>query len=112
MAYYQRRLRLFKLIDKIKLWPSRTGKLHGIRSIDMSGDIARVITHCNKKFVINNSKNSKAARWLRNKWFTQLCPQCRIPNWKIEKYSATKFVKKQGSWLNETADFRILRSFF
>jgi len=112
MAYYQRRLGLFKLIEKIKLWPSRTGSLHGIRSIKISGETATLTTHCNKKFMVNNSKKSRAARWLRNKWFTQLCPECRIPDWKIEKYSATKFTKKQGSWLRENADFHILRPFF
>jgi pyrrolysyl-tRNA synthetase-like protein len=111
MAYYQKRLRLFKLINKIKLWPSRKGKLHGIKSIEFSGDVAQVITHCNKHFTTKNSKNSKASRWLRNKWYTELCPQCRIPDWKIEKYGATQFTKKQGSWLKEEANFRILKPF-
>ncbi len=108
MAYYQKRLRLFKLVDKIKLWPSRKGKLHGIRSIAISGEQALVVTHCNKEFTIRDSKKSRAARWLRNKWFTELCPECRIPEWKIKKYSATQFTKNQGSWLNKTTDFNML----
>jgi len=109
MTYYQKRVDLFKLINKIKLWPSRTGQLHGIRSIEISGKSARITTHCNKTFIIVNSKNSRAARWLRNKWSSQKCPQCGIPDWKIEKYSATRFTKHQGSLLTENADFRILR---
>jgi pyrrolysyl-tRNA synthetase-like protein len=104
MARYQKRLGLFKLIDKIKLWPSRRGIMHGIRSINISGDIAHVTTHCNKNFTTKNSKNSKAARWLRNKWFTEICPQCRVPDWKMEKYLATQFTKNQGSWLNNAVD--------
>ncbi len=103
MPYYQRQLELFKLIDKIKLWPSRKGKLHGIRTIDVHGETASITTHCNKHFTTNNSKNSKAARWLRNKWYNELCPQCRIPDWKIEKYMSTQFSKKQGSWLKKDA---------
>ena len=32
--YYRKRVALFRLIDKIKLWPSRSGTLHGIRNIE------------------------------------------------------------------------------
>ncbi len=67
--YYRKRVRIFNLIDKIKLWPSRSGQLHGVRSIEIMGDTARLTTHCNKEFLISNSLNSRAGRWLRNKWF-------------------------------------------
>jgi pyrrolysyl-tRNA synthetase-like protein len=96
---YRKRVELLRLIDKIKLWPSRRGVLHGIRSIEKMGDQARVTTHCNKTFVVTNSRNSRAARWLRNKWFKQVCPECRIPEWKLEKYSATRFKRHYGSAL-------------
>jgi len=90
---------LFRLIDKIKLWPSRTGLLHGIKTIEVIGDQARITTHCNKTFLISNSKNSRAARWLRNKWFKGVCGTCRVPEWKLEKYSATQFRRQYGSAL-------------
>ena len=99
--YYRRRVHLLRLIEKIKLWPSRKGILHGIRSIDKLGEQARVTTHCNKAFLINNSRNSRAARWLRNKLFIGTCPQCSIPEWKMEKYAATHFKRHQGSLLLE-----------
>ena len=97
--YYRKRVRIFNLIDKIKLWPSRTGQLHGIRTIDVMGNNARLTTHCNKEFIISNSLNSRAARWLRNKWFTKVCPQCGVPDWKLEKYSTTLFKRHHGSTL-------------
>jgi pyrrolysyl-tRNA synthetase-like protein len=97
--YYRKRVRIFNLIDKIKLWPSRTGQLHGIRTIDVMGNKARLTTHCNKEFIISNSLNSRAARWLRNKWFAKVCPQCGVPGWKLEKYSTTLFKRHQGSTL-------------
>ena len=100
--YYRKRVRIFNLIDKIKLWPSRTGQLHGIRSIEIMGDTARLTTHCNKEFIINNSLNSRAGRWLRNKWFVRVCPECRVPDWKLEKYSSTLFKRNQGSMLIKT----------
>lgn len=99
MAYYQKRVTLFKLIGKIKLWPSRNGMLHGIRTMEISGDRARITTHCNKTFDALDSKTSRAARWLRNKWAVKNCPQCAIPAWKIEKYSETQFSKRHGSRL-------------
>jgi pyrrolysyl-tRNA synthetase-like protein len=97
--YYRKRVHLFILIDKIKLWPSRKGILHGIRSLERFGDQARVTTHCNKGFLVYNSKNSRAARWLRNKQFLGVCPQCGVPEWKLEKYNATLFKRHQGSQL-------------
>jgi pyrrolysyl-tRNA synthetase-like protein len=97
--YYRKRVQLLSLIEKIKLWPSRKGILHGIRSIEKLGEQARVVTHCNKEFLINNSRNSRAARWLRNKLFLGVCPQCGVPEWKLEKYDSTRFKRHQGSIL-------------
>jgi pyrrolysyl-tRNA synthetase-like protein len=97
--YYRKRVELFRLIAKIKLWPSRKGLLHGIKMIEACGDQARITTHCNKTFMITNSKNSRAARWLRNKWFKGICGDCRVPDWKVAKYSATYFKRHYGSAL-------------
>ena len=97
--YYRKRVELYKLIDKIKLWPSRQGILHGIKTIEKMGEQARITTHCDKTFIVNNSRNSRAARWLRNKWFGKVCPICKIPDWKLEKYSATRFRRHHGSML-------------
>ena len=97
--YYRKRVELISLIEKIKLWPSRKGILHGIRSIEKLGDQVRITTHCNKEFLINNSRNSRAARWLRNKLFVGVCPQCGVPQWKLEKYDSTRFKRHQGSLL-------------
>ena len=102
--YYRKRVELFRLIDKIKLWPSRKGVLHGIKSIDIIGDQARITTHCNKMFLIVNSRNSRAARWLRNKWFTRTCGVCGIPDWKLAKYSSTRFERHYGSALNNGSE--------
>ena len=97
--FYRKRVELFRLIDKIKLWPSRKGILHGIKTIQKMGNQAQITTHCNKTFMINDSRNSRAARWLRNKWFKGVCGVCRIPEWKLEKYSSTQFKRHFGSRL-------------
>ena len=97
--FYRKRVELFRLIEKIKIWPSRKGLLHGIKVIEVFGDQARITTHCNKTFMINNSRNSRAARWLRNKWFKGVCKDCGVPQWKLEKYAATQFRRHHGSSL-------------
>jgi pyrrolysyl-tRNA synthetase-like protein len=97
--FYRKRVELFRLIDKIKLWPSRKGLLHGIKTIEKMGDQAQITTHCNKTFMINDSRSSRAARWLRNKWFKGVCGVCRIPEWKLQKYSSTQFRRHYGSML-------------
>ena len=104
--FYRKRVELFRLIEKIKLWPSRQGVLHGIRSIEKNGERAIVTTHCNRVFTVNNSRTSRAARWLRNKWFQGTCAQCRIPDWKLDKYNSTQFRRRQGSLLLEDDEIR------
>jgi len=102
--FYRKRVELLRLIDKIKLWPSRRGLLHGIKTIESDGDRVLITTHCNKTFWVNNSRNSRAARWLRNKWFQGVCPACRVPEWKIAKYNATRFRRHYGSSLDQPSD--------
>ena len=97
--YYRKQVPLFRLVEKLKLWPSRRGILHGIKEFDERGSYAVVITHCNKHMVVHDSKTSRAGRWLRNKWYAEACPQCRIPEWKLQKYAATHFKRGYGSHL-------------
>jgi pyrrolysyl-tRNA synthetase-like protein len=99
--YYRKRSDFFLLVDKIKLWPSRNGILHGIKSFHKQGDQAEVITHCNEVFTVRNSKNSRAARWLRNNWYKGTCRGCAVPGWKVEKYSSTIFNRHWGSDLQK-----------
>lgn len=85
---------LFPMINTIKLWPSRSGILHGIKSIVPKGtNRLTITTHCGEEFTVYDSKNSRSARWLRNRWCTCACPKCKIPEWKLTKYSATEFVE-------------------
>ncbi|MBM9615900.1 hypothetical protein JWJ90_16645 [Desulfobulbus rhabdoformis] len=103
IRYYRTRAALFDLISKMKFWPSRTGILHGIRSIEIFGDQARITTHCNREFIVNNSRKSRAARALRNKCTSSSCRECRIPEWKLAKFSSTRFSRHFGSTLSEEA---------
>src|SRR5450830_309523 len=73
--YYRKQVPLFRLVEKLKLWPSRRGILHGIKEFDERGSYAVVITHCNKHMVVHDSKTSRAARWLRNKWYAASAPR-------------------------------------
>lgn len=99
--YYRKRVDFYRLLCKIKLWPSRSGVLHGIKTIEKKGPYAEITTHCGHNFVVSTSKNSRAARWLRNKWAFSTCRACRIPDWKLEKYSKTFFAQHYGSQLDE-----------
>jgi pyrrolysyl-tRNA synthetase-like protein len=89
--YYRKNVELYLLLDKIKLWPSRSGTLHSIKDIKIIGKYIEVTTHCGKNFRVYNSRTSRAARWLRNKWVARPCSNCKVPEWKLEKYSKTFF---------------------
>ncbi len=97
--YYRKQVNIFRLIQKLNLWPSKRGVLHGIKSITVMGDYARLVTHCDRNIVIRDSGNSRAGRWLRNKWYFETCKKCRIPGWKLEKYSMTRFSRRRGTQL-------------
>ena len=102
--YYRKQVDFFLLVEKIRLWPSRSGLLHGIKDISVQEEQARITTHCNKSFAVRHSKRSRAARWLRNKWYFSPCKKCQIPEWKVEKYQKTHFSLRRGSLLRKEAD--------
>jgi pyrrolysyl-tRNA synthetase-like protein len=75
------------MVDKIKLWPSRTGLLHGVKNAENLGAFIRITTHCGKVVMARASRRSRAARWLRNRWTGQACTSCGIPEWKIKRFA-------------------------
>lgn len=89
--YVRKNQSLSELVSKIKLWPSRNGILHGVKEIRAHGELLVITTHCGNEFVVNDSRHSRSARWLRNNFTHKICPECNIPEWKIEKYSKTIF---------------------
>jgi len=91
LRYIYKNQSLYRMIEKIKLWPSRTGILHGVKTVENRGDTMMIITHCGESFSIWNSKKSRSARWMRNRWCKKPCAKCRIPEWKLKKYSQTVF---------------------
>lgn len=99
--YYRKNVELFALIEKMKLWPARSGVLHGIRSIEYHAEYAVITTHCGEEIRVHNSRNSRSARWLRNKWAFCPCGKCRVPQWKLDKYAKTYFVNHSGSDLRQ-----------
>ncbi len=82
---------LSSMVGKLKLWPSRTGMLHGVREIVYKDKLMIITTHCGEEFVANDSRHSRSGRWLRNRFATKPCPKCKIPEWKLKKYSITEF---------------------
>lgn len=89
--YVYKNQRIFGMVNTIKLWPSRSGILHGVRQVELKGNMIEITTHCGESFIVWDSKDSRSVRWLRNRWFRKPCPYCRIPDWKLQKYSSTVF---------------------
>ena len=102
--YFRKQADFFLLIQKIRLWPSRSGLLHGIKDMSIQEHQARITTHCDESFTVRHSKRSRAARWLRNKWYFALCEKCHIPEWKIKKYKKTHFSPHRGSFLRKETE--------
>ncbi len=97
---YHKNQSLFALISKMRLWPSRQGYLHGLKEIVINNNTATLTTHCGHTFVVNNSRTSRASRWIRNKTIIKPCKACTVPDWKLEKYQGTQFKKKHGARLD------------
>jgi pyrrolysyl-tRNA synthetase-like protein len=75
------------MVNKIKLWPSRTGLLHGVKNAENLDAFIRITTHCGMVVMARASRRSRAARWLRNRWIRQACTSCGIPDWKIKRFT-------------------------
>lgn len=82
-----RRSRLYSLVDKVKLWPSRTGVLHGVRAVRLEGDWLTVETHCGEEFRVRNSSSGRGKRHIKHGHYRSVCKRCGIPDWKIEKFN-------------------------
>lgn len=82
-----RRARLFDLVDKMKLWPSKAGILHGVKQAENLGGLLRITTYCGRMIVVRPSRRSRASRWLRNRWMRTACPACNVPEWKTERFT-------------------------
>lgn len=98
--YYRKYVELFPLVSKMKLWPSKSGALHGVRTVELRGEYLEISTHCGETFLVRNSRHSRGARWLRNKWAANPCSACRVPDWKLEKYARTFFSPHYGKELS------------
>ncbi|MDR2611626.1 MAG: hypothetical protein LBG06_01860 [Deltaproteobacteria bacterium] len=97
--YYRKKNDLFSLLEKMKLWPSRSGRLHGLKSVELRGEAVLLTTHCGETYAVRNSRNSRAARWLRNKYYASACGRCAVPDWKLAKYGQTVFSRGHGAFL-------------
>ncbi|MCH4184685.1 MAG: pyrrolysine--tRNA(Pyl) ligase small subunit [Eggerthellaceae bacterium] len=89
--YLDKNRSLYDLINKVKLWPSRSGVLHGVKTVTRRGNRIDITTHCGEEFTVWDSRNSRSARWLRNRLVKTPCPRCGVPDWKLEKYNSTVF---------------------
>jgi len=70
----------------MKLWPSKSGILHGVRQVEDHGSLISITTHCGTIIVARSSRRGRAARWLRNRWMKNTCSVCKIPEWKTERF--------------------------
>jgi pyrrolysyl-tRNA synthetase-like protein len=77
---------LFDLVNKMKLWPSEAGILHGVRDVEDLGALIRLTTYCGKVIVVKSSRRSRVSRWLRNRWMKTTCSACAVPEWKTERF--------------------------
>jgi pyrrolysyl-tRNA synthetase-like protein len=81
-----RRTYLYNLVAKVKLWPSKSGVLHGVRSVENLGIKLRIITYCGDVILLKNSRRGRGHRWIRNRYEATTCHRCGIPSWKIERF--------------------------
>ena len=89
----QRRPRLSEMVEMVGLWPSANGTTHGVESVELEGGFIRIRTYCGLTLVARDSRNSRAARWLRRGYLHRPCPRCGIPAWKQKRFRRTGAVR-------------------
>ena len=84
----EKRPPLNELLQKTKLWTSRSGTLHGVKNATITGSHLKIETFCNKSILTRNSRRSRSARWLRRGWAGKICKTCKVPKWRLSKFSS------------------------
>ncbi|MEM3437132.1 MAG: pyrrolysine--tRNA(Pyl) ligase small subunit [Nitrososphaerales archaeon] len=78
MSIPEKKKSLSTLINELGFFVSRSGRLHKISSIIGYGDYLKLSMKCGQCMIVRNSRRSKAARWLKNKWMKKPCKSCKI----------------------------------
>jgi pyrrolysyl-tRNA synthetase-like protein len=81
------------MVEMVKLYPSANGTTHGVDSVRLEGGFVRVRTYCGLSMVARDSRNSRAARWLRRGYLHRACPECNIPAWKQKRFRRSGAVR-------------------
>gem|GEM_PF-4560246 len=76
----------FKLAKKYMVWVSRSGLLHELTSIELKGRTVIMHSKCGQILKASNSRRSRAARWLRHKWYYKPCKRCKIPDERLKSF--------------------------
>ncbi|MHC1624868.1 MAG: pyrrolysine--tRNA(Pyl) ligase small subunit [Methermicoccaceae archaeon] len=83
----------FRLAENYMLWPSRSGLLHELTNVELKGRTIIMHSKCGQIIMANNSRRSRAARWLRHKWFYRPCKRCKVSDERLTMFGGRMFRK-------------------
>jgi pyrrolysyl-tRNA synthetase-like protein len=87
MSITERKKSVSILVNELGFFVSRSGRLHKMSSITGYGDYLKLYTECGQCIIVRDSCQSRAARWLRNKWMKKPCRGCKIKAGDLSRFT-------------------------
>jgi pyrrolysyl-tRNA synthetase-like protein len=87
MSILEKKRSVSSLVDELGFFISRTGRLHKVSSMVEQGYYVRLSMKCGQCTIVRNSRQSRATRWLRNKWMRKPCRGCKIKSGDISRFT-------------------------
>lgn len=87
MSTPKRKKSVSTLVNELGFFVSRSGRLHKTSSITRHGDYLKLSMKCGQCIIIRDSRQSRATRWLRNKWMKKPCRGCKIKTEDLSRFT-------------------------
>ncbi|MCP8307830.1 MAG: hypothetical protein H3Z52_01050 [archaeon] len=86
MSILEKKRSVSSLVNELGFFVSRSGRLHKVSSIVEHGDYVKLLMKCGQCIIVRDSRQSRATRWLKNKWMRKPCRSCKIKSGDLSRF--------------------------
>ena len=86
MSILEKKRSVSSLVNELGFFISRSGRLHKVSSMVEQGDYLKLSMKCGQCIIVRDSRQSRATRWLKNKWMKKPCRGCKIQSGDLSRF--------------------------
>jgi len=87
MSILEKKRSVSSLVGELGFFVSRSGSLHKVSSMAEQGDYLEISMKCGQCIIVRDSRQSRATRWLKNKWMRKPCRGCKIKSGDLSRFT-------------------------